>query len=182
MNTALEQRLRSALASYGELVTMDDAAVGSAETEVGNLMARAKTSRRRRRRLLLIGVGSAALVATGTGLAAARIWFGSEPVTNHDTAKCYSKISSDFGSHFPGGTVAAPKSTAGGGGQVVAPVRACANAWEMGVIQGISPALAKPPYPVPHLVACVLPDGTAAVFPGPAGTCQKLQLATALPG
>jgi len=131
----------------------------------------------RRRTLILAGV--AGVVLAGGGTAAAYQLFGSAPVTNHSVARCYRIDTTDFGANFDGTTVSEPRSTAGAGGEIIAPISACAEAWRMGAVQGIAPTDAHPPYPVPHLVGCVLPSGIAAVFPGPAGTCQTLGLPVA---
>jgi hypothetical protein len=137
--------------------------------------------RRKLNRFMLAG-GAAVLVVAGGGTAAAIAYFGSTPVTDRTSARCYSAISTDFGSEFPGTTIAAAQASDGSGGQVVAPIEACAAAWRVGIPQGIPPNKANPPYPVPNLAGCVLPDGSAAVFPGPADTCQRLGLPTAIPG
>ncbi len=143
-----------------------------------------QAGRRRRARMILAGGLGFGVVVAG-GVAVAANFLGSEPVRNHDTARCYSRISTDFGSHFPGASIASVDSPDGKPGQVTAPIEACADAWRVGAIQYPNPYKTPPPakeLPVPHLVGCVLPDGTAAVFPGPDGTCERLGLPTALPG
>lgn len=141
---------------------------------------------RRRHRILVIGAVTAVALGGG-GVAVAHQYFGSKPVTNHRTARCYAKLSTDFGSNFPGTTVGGPLTPAKPGGSsrllpVTAPIDECAQLWKFGVINGRANQPGNHTFPVPHLVGCVLPDGTAAVFPGPDGTCQRLGLATALPG
>jgi hypothetical protein len=61
-------------------------------------------------------------------------------------------------------------------------VGACAGLWQIGLIQNgqIVPDAAagnQPDHVVPPLVACVLPNGVAAVFPGNDQTCRTLGLA-----
>lgn len=149
---------------------------------IGMVNASSPAPPRRRLRRVTVVSGIAALALAGGGTAVAFRVFGSAPVTNHDTARCYSKASTDFGTSFPGTTIAALKPNGGGGDQVVAPISMCAQAWEVGLLWGKASDPTPRTYPVPHLVGCVLPDGTAAVFPGPDGLCQDLGLATALSG
>jgi hypothetical protein len=141
--------------------------------------------RRNRRLRRIAGIGASVAILGGAGTAMATELIGNAPVTDHNTARCYAKISTDFGPDFPGATMAAAQPSNGDGHDVVAPIRACAAAWRAGAIQYPHPLINPPPakeFPVPHLVGCVLPNGTAAVFPGPNGTCQQLGLPTALPG
>ncbi len=143
-----------------------------------------------RRRRLLIGGAVVALAFAGGGTAAAFQIFGPKQVTNHDSARCYSQLSTDFGDDFPGTTVSAPLTPHSSASPEpdrahrqapVAPIEECAQAWEVGLLSGHAPDPIQRTYPVPHLVGCVLPDGTAAVFPGPDGACQSLGLASASP-
>lgn len=137
----------------------------------------------RPRKVLVVSLTAVALLFGGTATAISVLQ--PEPVRVHDTARCYSEISSDFSESFPGGTIASPVSSNGDGGQVTAPVRACATLWEAGALPSRNPFTDPPTsnhYPVPDLSGCVLPDGSAAVFPGPPDTCQKLGLPPALPG
>ena len=136
-----------------------------------------------RRKILFVSVTGCALLLGGTATAISVL--RPEPVRVHDTARCYSEISSDFGESFPGGTIASPSSSNGDGGQVTAPIQACATLWQAGALPSRNPFTDPPTsnnYPVPELTGCVLPDGSAAVFPGPPDTCQKLGLPPALPG
>lgn len=141
---------------------------------------------RRRRRIVMVGT-VAAVALGGGGVAVAHQYFGSKPVTDHRTARCYSRISTDFGPDFPGSTAGGPltPATSGHGSRmlpVTAPIEECAAAWRVGALGGHAADRSNKIYPVPHLVGCVLPDGTAAVFPGPDGTCQRLGLPIAAPG
>lgn len=136
-----------------------------------------------RRRRLVLCTGVAALVLAGGGTAAVALGvLGRDHVTDHSSARCYSKVSKNFGENFPGTTVASPADSRGQDGQIRAPIATCAEAWRVGEMQGIRPDQANPPYLVPDLVGCVLPGGSAAVFPGPATTCHELGLPDALPG
>jgi hypothetical protein len=97
--------------------------------------------------------------------------------------RCYDTATTDFrlGHDFNGIMIAAPPRTLG---LVVAPIRACSEAWEKGVLGRRLRIITDPGQivDVPHMVGCVLPDRTPAVFPGYDGTCQHLGLPTALPG
>jgi hypothetical protein len=97
--------------------------------------------------------------------------------------RCYETATTNFRLRrdFDGTMIAAPSPILG---LVVAPISACAEAWDKGVL-GRRERIPTDPgqiVNVPHMVGCVLPDGTPAVFPGPDGTCQRLGLPTALPG
>jgi hypothetical protein len=89
---------------------------------------------------------------------------------------CYSEESEDFSAKFPGARVMVSSS-----GSRPDPVEQCAQLWRDGILRpGLSGfstpdpgrAAARPP----RLEACVAPDGTAAVFPGPSGACARLGL------
>jgi hypothetical protein len=130
--------------------------------------------RRQRRRRYLGGFGALAVIAASGGTALAIALLHSKPVTDYSVARCYSVAVFKPGTTFPGTTMATT-------GPVTDAVEACSAMWEAGVIQpGVERALPRPArsaYPVPALVGCVLPGGAAAVFPGPADTCQRLKLA-----
>ena len=140
--------------------------------------SRAASRRCWRPRRMVVVIAVAGLVVAGGGVATAVAGLGS--VTDRSTARCYSEISSDFSDDFPGTTVGTVDGADGSDGVVVAPLSVCAAVWEQtGVLQGAAPQDARPPHPVPHLVGCVLPDGRAAVYPGPDDTCERLGLETA---
>ena len=145
----------------------------------------AKTSRIHLRPVV-ITIGVVGLALAGTGTAVGYQLFGTKPVTQDKSARCYTEISRDFGADFPGTTIGSPASSAGEAGVVRAPLQACASNWQIGILQiGVHRTVPRPEkssYPVPHLVGCVLPNGSAAVFPGPEGTCQALGLPAAAPG
>jgi hypothetical protein len=143
------------------------------------------TQRKRRprprltKRLIVI----TALITTvvGTSTAAAAIVLTSQNPTVTDQARCYSEVSTNFSASFPGWSVA----VAGLEGQTTQPdvpqqmLSACAAAWSNGAAQ---PGFNSPTFPhdqqfpVPSLVACVLPSGEAAAFPGNSQTCAQLGL------
>lgn len=61
----------------------------------------------------------------------------------------------------------------------------CAGGWKQGRFSTSDPKISLDPksapwnYPVPPLVACVLPNGEVGVFPGDAPTCASLRLPNA---
>lgn len=121
----------------------------------------------------------AALVLAGGGVAAAvRASLGE--VTDRDTARCYSVAERHDGRDFPGTSVAVAHPDSDVVGQVEDAVATCALVWRDGALE-IGKRRAQPyrpgvDRPVPSLVGCVLPDGSAAVFPGDAQTCSRLGL------
>jgi hypothetical protein len=136
---------------------------------------------RRRRRGVTLATATVIGVTVIGGVAAATVFLTPQPATDRTVARCYSTISSNFGEDFPGTSMANASSP----GQVapeVPPVAVqnCAAAWRAGAVT--TPGTHAVPnsageYPVPPLVACVLPSGEAAVFPGPPSTCADLGLA-----
>jgi hypothetical protein len=155
-------------------------------------VARDAHRRPNHRRLVLASMAGAGVIVIGGGTALAYQLIGSAPVTDKHSARCYTAASKDFSSHFPGTTLSAVGTAGDSGsayadpGEVRAPIGLCAYMWSTGVLRTRDASSATPSepgsYPVPHLVGCVLPSGIAAVFPGPAGTCQTLGLPTASPG
>jgi hypothetical protein len=138
-------------------------------------------TRRRPRFVTVAVVGILGVIAVG-GVAAAGAFLAPKPATDRGTGRCYSTISSDFGDHFPGSSMgnAAPP---GGAAPALPPlaIADCAASWRAGAMTfpGTHPSPnAAGDYPVPPLVACVLPSGEAAVFPGPPSTCASLGLPT----
>lgn len=133
--------------------------------------------RRRSRKRALVGAGVAVALCSAGGAAYVQ---QSQPVTNHGLARCYSVASLAGGDQFHGTTIAAagrPGSTA----QVDQAVSVCAALWRQGLLVPGAARAGNPPggtaaHRVPPLVACVMPDGTAAVFPGNSHTCPSLGL------
>jgi len=133
---------------------------------------------RRRGRIAIVSVVVGVCVVAAGGAAAAGVLLAAKPATDRDTGRCYSTVSSNFGDDFPGtsmGNAARP----GGTAPELPPVAVenCAAAWRAGAV--VAPGSHPSPnasgeYPVPPLVACVLPSGEAAVFPGPPSTCAGL--------
>lgn len=130
-----------------------------------------------RTRYVVAGIAALAIATTGAAVGAQLI--GSSSVTNKHTALCYSSVSTDTSSNFPGTTIA-EAGTATSSGAVTDAAAVCAALWRAGILQpGVAGVVNRPSsqhYRVPALAACVLADGRAAIFPGPAGTCQRLGL------
>jgi hypothetical protein len=136
-----------------------------------------RAPRRARRGVVVAGFAGMTLLAAG-GVAAAGALLAAQPATDRSVGRCYSVISSNFGDDFPGSSMsnaARPGQTA----PELPPVALenCAAVWRAGALSapGTQPVPdAAGEYPVPPLVACVLPSGEAAVFPGPPSTCASL--------
>jgi hypothetical protein len=137
---------------------------------------------RGRRRLSLLVAGALTIGVAGTGTAIAYGRLGSAPVTDQHSARCYTVAKYTAGENFPGTTITEADS-ATTAGRVASAIDVCASLWRAGLLQaGVAAPVRSPSQavnPVPGLVACTLRDGRAAVFPGPAGTCQTLGLADA---
>ena len=139
----------------------------------------APAARRSTRRVAVLSVGTFAVLAVG-GAAAARTLLPPRTAQLQDQGRCYSAISSNFGDDFPGTTIS-NAATQAQAAPAVPPtiIDDCAAAWRIGVLKLDDPHVGAQPsgdYPVPPLVACVLPSGEAAVFPGPPTTCGDLGL------
>jgi hypothetical protein len=119
---------------------------------------------------------SVTAVALGTG-AAAVAYAEFQPITSKTEARCYPVASTDGGVSYM--TIA----TLGKNGRLqdVYARGVCADLWQEGFLRpdarGISRSgSSRRNRPVPRLVVCAMPDGTAAVFPGNPATCAKLGL------
>lgn len=138
-------------------------------------------ARPRRRRTVMLIAAVIALLLASTGAAVAFHVFSS--VKDKHDPRCYTMISREFGKTFPGATLVHLQPEPVSGDQPVdQPIAACADLWRQGVFRLDDPHVYPPgdkQYPVPHLVECVLRNGSAAVFPGPEGTCQDLGLPSA---
>lgn len=126
---------------------------------------------------MITGVAGAALVATGGAVAYSVM--SSTPVTNKSDARCYTEAKYVKGDNFPGTTIA-QASSAGHVGQVDSALDTCRDLWRQGFLELGNPRVNGDTdttlhHPVPPLVACVMPDGRAAVFPGSV-TCSSLGL------
>jgi hypothetical protein len=132
-----------------------------------------------RRRPVVLGV----VIAIAFGASAGAVGLlRSAPVTNRQTARCYVVSELGHGETFNGATLAVP-GVPGSVAQVDNAIDACAAAWRGGFFVPGKYGVQRPPpntvRPVPPLVACVLPDGRAAVFPGDQETCAQLGLPVA---
>jgi hypothetical protein len=145
----------------------------------------AQVTRKYRRRPLLIAA-SAAVVAAGTSAAAYAYVQHSQPVTDKSEARCYTVAGLSAGPESF--TTIAEPAMAGSPrpAQVGNALSVCAALWRQGFLhpgpQGArGPATPDPAgtSPVPPLAACVLPDGTAGVFPGTSSVCAALGLPNA---
>ena len=138
----------------------------------------------RKRRNVTGGFVVALIVATGGGTAAAYAYLHPRAVTDTGSARCYSEAVYVPGSTFAGTTIA---SAVGGGsnGTIQDALDSCASLWQVGALSAGAPRgtgpVAGATYAVPALVGCTLPGGMAAVFPGPADTCDQLGLAPESP-
>jgi hypothetical protein len=123
---------------------------------------------------LLVGLSG---VAGGVGVAAAAVYVHYENVSNITTAHCYSLP--QLGDN---GTTIAVLNATTGSSQVVDALGTCGMLWRDGFL---APGVSQVVYvteittvdPVPNLVVCTMPDGTAGVFPGNSSTCSVLGLA-----
>lgn len=125
-------------------------------------------------------LAGAAAVVIGTSTGAIAYVQQSQPVTNKGEARCYTVASLAGGDNFQGTTIAAA-ATPGSKAQVNRAVSVCAALWRQGFLLPGAAGIARSPdtterHRVPPLIACVMPDGTAAVFPGDSRTCAKLGL------
>lgn len=139
-------------------------------------------ARPRRRRLVIAALTAGVLIAAGGGTAAAFVFFSKASDTS--TGYCYATATLDEGSSnrtefAAAGTDDNPNDAA------VVSVEVCAAYWRSGVFVGGTVDANQPPaggaWPVPALVACVLPSGKAAVFPGDPATCHTLGLSALTP-
>lgn len=163
------------------------ARVAALRVELEAFVARDEPAPRwwRKRRTIGGGLVVALIVATGGGTAAAYAYLHPRAVTNKGSARCYTEPTYVRGSTFAGTTIA---TAVGGGsnGTVQDALDVCAALWQIGALRLGSPSVIPPTaktssHPVPALVGCTLRDGSAAVFPGPASTCNQLGLAPESP-
>jgi hypothetical protein len=136
----------------------------------------AKPERGRRVKPAAIVAGTAAIVlATGAAAIAAAVY---QPVTDKTEGRCFTVADT---SGFATAIAGAGKPGAHGAVRMARQI--CASLYRQGYLtqgaQRINPRPRKGVHPVPSLQVCTWQDGTAAVFPGPAGTCMKLGLPTA---
>lgn len=135
-----------------------------------------------RRAFLIVAIAGG--LVTGGGVAAAVVVLQSQNPTVRDVARCYSEVSSNFSSSFPGTEVTIAPLIVGSTNTDVPSqvISLCSASWRLGFARPAPGAPASSGNnPVPSLIACVLPSGEAAVFPGDAATCTKLGLSLMSP-
>ncbi|MFE9500765.1 hypothetical protein [Streptomyces collinus] len=147
---------------------------------------------RHSRRRLVFAVPTT-LIALAGGAIAATTLIGSSPASETNSVRCYSAaaLSAQYSRTSVAETTSGT-STADISATVAAALNACAGLWEASLVQSgkagtptVQPGepLTIPPATpgqgkVPHLRACVLESGEAAVFPGTdRNLCQNLGLA-----
>jgi hypothetical protein len=122
-------------------------------------------------------VGLAIISAVfGGAVATAAIYEQFRPVSNLNSAHCFSIASSETS-----GTQIAEAGPLTSPQQVTDAVGACSVLWRDGfLVLGTSHIIrvTQPTtvHPIPPLVVCTMPDGTAGVFPGKQTLCKKLGL------
>jgi hypothetical protein len=136
--------------------------------------------RRWRRSSVAIVLGISGM-AGGVGVAAAAVYVHYKKVTNITTAHCYSLPR--LGDN---GTTIAVLSATTGSSQVTDALGTCGMLWRDGFLApGVSQIVhvteTTTVHPVPNLVVCTMPNGTAGVFPGKASTCSVLGLSQPKP-
>lgn len=143
----------------------------------GSTPSQARRSRHKIRRVVAVGCAVAGALSGGS-VAYAHFAKNVEP-SYRGEARCYTVASLKGGANFYGLTVAAsgnPKVTA----VVTNALATCEVDWRDGFLElGKRPLRNQLPpdqRTVPPLVACVLNDGIAAVFPGTSATCSRLGL------
>jgi len=138
----------------------------------------------RKRRNITGSLVVALIVATGGGTAAAYAYLHPRAVTDKGYARCYSEAVYVPGAKFAGTTIASGVGVGNPGIEQDA-LDTCASLWQVGALRsGVprgTPPVAGATYSVPALVGCTLPDGIAAIFPGPPDTCDQLGLAPESP-
>ncbi|HEY2666340.1 MAG TPA: hypothetical protein VGK51_05845 [Actinomycetota bacterium] len=125
------------------------------------------------------------LVVVGGSVVGGAAFFKTGEATDHGSARCYTVLSVGSATSFTGTTIAAT-GRIGSAEQVQSAMAGCMALWRQGFLAPGStvrrPSSGEPSagtVHVPTLVACTLPDGTAAIFPteGPF-TCGRLGLAS----
>jgi hypothetical protein len=136
-----------------------------------------RTAGRPKRRRPAVVAAVIAIVGLSTGAAAFAV-AASRPVTNKQMARCFTSANT---SGFAA-MIAVP-GRPGTRGHVNNAHAMCADLFKDGFLKrGVQREFGQPSkaeQPLPHLVVCVWRDKTAAVFPGPRGTCARLNLQAA---
>lgn len=133
-----------------------------------------------KRRIVVASASTALLLGSG-GVAVALVHRAAQLASVQNIGRCYVEASSDFTEGFPGSSVSNASSNTGEEGSAVPStlMDECATLWRLGVLQADQSRRDAVPgtnFPVPDLVACVLPNGQAAIFPGNSSTCAGLGL------
>jgi hypothetical protein len=110
--------------------------------------------------------------------------FGELFARHMDAVCCYTVASLSAGPQSCTSIAMASPVNSGRPGQVTDALGTCSSLWSQGLIKAGPRGAAVPASrpspdahdPVPPLVVCVMPDGTAAVFPGDKSTCAALGL------
>jgi len=131
------------------------------------------------RRTPVVVAAAIVVVMLSTGAAAAGV-VAYHTITDKTEARCFTVArvhprSAYFTTIVQAGTTRSK-------GVVRDALKQCRGLFAAGELKRGHPVLRshfKPTKHTPHLVACVWPDGTAAIFPGKAGTCHKLGLQAA---
>lgn len=145
----------------------------------------AMVSKRERPRRPFVAAGVILIAAGAISAAAYAYTPHSASVTDRGEARCYSEVSLNDGNDY---TTVAQAST----GKSTRPaaidnaISTCSALWSQGFLTAGAKGINRQPdtsasHHVPQLTACVLPNGIAAVFPGPSSTCQSLSLPLAKP-
>jgi hypothetical protein len=134
--------------------------------------------RHRWRRPGYVAVASGAILLGST---AAVTFAHFQAVTNKTEARCYTVPSTAGDDHF---TTISASGQPGSKAQVDHALSVCGDLWRQGFLRTGASGIDRTPdssvtHPVPALVVCTMPDGTAAVLPGTGQTCSKLGLAAA---
>jgi len=138
--------------------------------------------RRRRRQRRSFGVAAVlatTVAATTGGVAVADHLLKPAPVTNKGMAHCSAVAKLSSGNTYAGPEIAFAPANGNGPVPIQNAIAACSLPWRDGILRAGSTRQHTPDgktHPVPHLVGCTLMDGSAAVFPGNAETCQRLGL------
>jgi hypothetical protein len=129
------------------------------------------------RRWVVAAVGAAGVIGGGASVAVAAITI--DRATDRVIAHCFPSVSTNFGSAGPGLDVNTTSSDT-----AATALSLCSAAWSSGLLRPTTPYIGEPSrrgqFPVPALVACVLPTGEVGVFPGASGICQHLSLGTSI--
>lgn len=135
-----------------------------------------------RKRVLRWAVPGGLAVLAG-GVVAATALLGSSPASVHNEVRCYSvgRLADDVHQYTDTTVASAPgQAQPDNAGRVGAALDSCSALWRIGLIQPgkiVTDAATMPSdQPVPHLAACVLTSGEAAVLPGDDHTCANLGL------